>query len=94
MALFMYPTEGPEAIAIELGKFLAYLHFAKGNKLSPAVGRLPAIQYFQRLGGIELPMKHHFLRALTFGMSRKSTFKGGRGTNLSAFDIGHAALGP
>ena len=69
--LFLDLAEGEEEIAMELGRFLAYLYFARGNKLSTAIGRLSAVQYFHRLAGIDLPLRHHFLRAVKAGMGRE-----------------------
>lgn len=43
-AVFIDPTEGPEAIDVELGKVLAYWNFARGNKSSTAVRQLSTNQ--------------------------------------------------
>lgn len=37
-AMLIDPTESPEAIGVELGKFLVSWHFSRGTKLSTAVG--------------------------------------------------------
>ena len=47
--IYVDAADGPEAIAFEVGKFVALLFFSRGNKLSTVVGRLSAIKYFHRL---------------------------------------------
>lgn len=68
--------EGSEAVASELAKFLAYLYFSRGNILSAAIGQLSSIQYFHRLVGSDLPLKHHFFRAAKGGRGRERALKG------------------
>ena len=39
-------SQGPEAVAVEIAKFRAYLFFARKNKMSTVAGKLVAVQYF------------------------------------------------
>lgn len=69
------PADGDEAVATELAKFIAYMYFSRGNKLATALNRLSAVQYFHRLVGIELLLKHHYLQVVKAGLGREGAIK-------------------
>lgn len=70
-------SHGTQAVADEIAKFMAYLFFARKNKMSTVAGKLVAIQYFHRKAGIELPMKDSYLRQVKSGLARESAIHGG-----------------
>ena len=46
-------SQGLDAVAVEIAKFMAYLFFASKNKMSTAAGKLVVVQYFHRRAGID-----------------------------------------
>ena len=44
-------SQGAEAVAVEIAKFMAYLFFARKNKMSTVAGKLVAVQHFHRRAG-------------------------------------------
>ena len=69
-------SQGAEAVAVEIAKFMAYLFFARKNKMSTVAGKLVAVQYFHRRAGIELPMKNPYLLQVKSGLARESSIHG------------------
>ncbi|CAM9689179.1 unnamed protein product [Laminaria digitata] len=67
---------GEELVAEEISKYLAYMYFSRGNKISTVDGKLTAIQYFHRRVGIDLPMKNHFIKSVKAGIAREGALKG------------------
>ena len=69
-------SQGAEAVAVEISKFMAYLFFARKYKISTVAGKLVEVQYFHRRAGIELPMRNPYLLQAKSGLARESAIHG------------------
>ncbi|CAB1109183.1 unnamed protein product [Ectocarpus sp. CCAP 1310/34] len=72
-SVYLDEARGEEVLASELAKYMAYLFFCRGNKMSTIAGKLVAVKYYHKRIGVDLPMKHHFFRAVKAGLAREST---------------------
>ena len=57
-------------------KKVAYLFFARKNKMYTVAGELVAVQYFHRRAGIERPMRNPYLLQVKSGLARESAIHG------------------
>lgn len=62
---------GEEAVAEYLVKYVSYLFYSQGNKMSTIAGKIVAVQMFHRRIGMELPMKSQFFWAAKAGLARE-----------------------
>ena len=75
-AVYLDLSQGEQAVAEEIAQFMAFCYFARQNKMATVAGKLVAVQYFHRRVGVELPLKHFFVRQVRTGLARESTLHG------------------